>query len=175
MRHARTHRRTSGRTAAVGLLAAGAMVLAGCADDPEATEPEQTDVVENGETPEDDTMDDGATDDGAADEDAQEDGAFDDILENPDAFIGQDVTIEGEVAAVISPTAFTIVRLTTIPLLVVVDEDGAPEGLEIGDTVEVSGTMQEDFDASQVEDGEEPLIEAHQGETYVEADSVEVR
>ncbi|MGY1683199.1 hypothetical protein [Geodermatophilus sp. SYSU D01176] len=100
--------------------------------------------------------------------------------EGVDEYVGEQVTLSADVNEVITPEAFTIAGTddTTVEALLVVGATGnaqlAPET-----TVEVTGTVQEPFVVTEVEeelgvDLDDALFAEWEQEPYVVADSVEV-
>ncbi len=89
--------------------------------------------------------DDVATNDNGAEVDVDSVGdeeTVENLLENPQVFIGEEVTIQAEVARVIDPTGFLVEAPDGIDeQLVAVGL--ATDGLEVAQTVELTGTFEE--------------------------------
>lgn len=86
-------------------------------------------------------------------------------------YVGQQVTISGEVSRTLSPETFAIAGPAD-PMLVV-EEQEIP-AVDEGQTVEITGTMQESFSVAEVEeqlgvDLEDELYADFEGENYVTA------
>ncbi|MFH5823460.1 hypothetical protein [Georgenia sp. AZ-5] len=160
--------RTPHRPLATALATAAATALVGCSQG--GTDPDQdTDAgAEREETsaPEAEPEDDNGRYDGPYDSE------FYDAL---GAYEGEEVTVIGEVAEVVSPTSFTIAGTEDTdvgPLLIVSLE--ATGGLEQDMVVSVTGTVHDAFDITAVEerfktDLDDDLHQAWSGGPYIEA------
>ncbi len=127
----------------------------------------------------------GADVEDVAEEEAINEGAYGgpydpDFYEGVEDYLGEQVTLSADVNEVITPEAFTIAGTddTSVEALLVVGATGdaqlAPEA-----TVEVTGTVQETFVVTEVEeelgvDLDDALFTEWEQETYVVADSVEI-
>lgn len=108
-------------------------------------------------------------------------GAYDSAFyDDIDSYVGQEVVLSADVNEVITPTAFTIAGTddTAVEAVLVVgateDDELAPET-----TVEVTGTVQEAFALTEVEeelgvDLDDTLFEDWEDERYVMAEDVAV-
>ncbi|MCW4386149.1 hypothetical protein OH146_10230 [Salinibacterium sp. SYSU T00001] len=157
--------------AIAGVLPLTAAGLAGCSTDPEEATDEN--VVEESEGNLDETQDD-------LDVGGPYNGPYDDdFTEDYETYVGEEVTLTANVDTVISPESFTIsgVESTTVePLLVVHDGEVT---LEQGESVEVSGTVEEAFDLPTVEEDMELDLDDedyadYDADNYIEATSVEM-
>lgn len=86
-------------------------------------------------------------------------------------YVGQQVTIEGEVSRTLSPETFAIAGPAD-PMLIV--EKQEVSAVNEGESVEVTGTMRENFSVAEVEeqlgiDLEDELYADFEGENYVMA------
>ncbi|TFV57714.1 hypothetical protein E4P41_14095 [Geodermatophilus sp. DF01-2] len=113
------------------------------------------------------------------------DGLFEGVYDTAfydeiDSYVGQEVVLSADVNEVITPTAFTIAGTddTSVEALLVV---GATENNELAPetTVEVTGTVQQAFVITEVEeefgiDLDDELFVDWEQEPYVVADTVEV-
>lgn len=97
-----------------------------------------------------------------------------DFCDEATTYVGEEVTLTGDVNEIISSTAFTIAGTedtTVSPVLVVGGEQTT--NLEEGQAVEVIGTAQEAFDLLQVGEGlDDDLFADHDGQPYIEATEV---
>jgi hypothetical protein len=158
---------------------AAALVLTGCsgAEDAESTEA-VADVTEaptaEDTVTEDSTADATASETGADDEAAQETAA---VLEDPAAFVGEQVTAVGTVDEVVSEYLFYVGMSQSAhqPLLVL--HDGSLD-LEEADEVTVSGEVRQSLEIGEAEafvgeDVDDALVGTYSGDVYVQANSVE--
>lgn len=166
-------RRPTARTAAAALAAVAGLGLAGCSTEGPETGTDVEDISE-GEVLESSP----APADGPTAEDAfvgDYDQAFSDERET---YVGQQVTLSAEVSDVISDDALVIAGTaenTVDPLLVLYDMDQVD--VEEGQVVEVTGTVQQAFDPSTLDDqAQEDLTDEvyqdHDQQAYVEATDV---
>lgn len=96
-------------------------------------------------------------------------------------FLGTEVTLSADVNEVIDPISFTIAGTddTTVEaLLVVRPQNGTAPDISPGSTVQVTGTVMEAFNVETVEeelgvDLDEALYEDWEGETYVQASTID--
>ena len=153
---------------AAGALALSAALLAGCGDDAEG--PVEEPEVATEEVTEDATDGDAGVGDDATIMDATE------ILEDPSAFAGQNVTFEGQVDEVLEDGLFTVASsdASQDPLLV------ASEGADVqeGQDVTIDGTLDESFSVEGAEeflglDLDDAQFERFTDEAFVEAETVE--
>ena len=166
MRTSLTRRSLAVRTGVAAFAAASTLGLTACGGDTAGTEA-------------------GADVEDVTEEEPLEDGPYDGVYdtafyEDINTWVGQEVVLSADVNEVITPTAFTIAGTddTSVePLLVV----GATEnnGLAAETTVEVTGTVQEAFVVTEVEeelgiDLDDALFEEYAEENYVVAENVEV-
>ena len=108
-------------------------------------------------------------------------GPYDtDFYDGVDGYVGEQVTLSADVNEVITPEAFTIAGTddTTVEALLVVGATGNAE-LAPETTVEVTGTVQDAFVVTEVEeelgvDLDDALFAEWEQEPYVVADGVEV-
>ncbi|MFI7494917.1 hypothetical protein ACH9D2_09400 [Kocuria sp. M4R2S49] len=165
-----TREHHSTRKAAVSLLAAAGLALAGCGADEPETGTEVEDITE-GEVAETSPP----PDTGAAPM-TPYGGAYNrQFYDDRAVYEGQDVTLSAEVEEVVSPSALTVGDpddLTLDPLLVVHDLD-VPD-LQEGQTLEVVGMVQEGFEVAAAEeqlgvDLEDALFEDHVGDPWLHA------
>lgn len=172
------------KVAATGTLALGAMTLAGCAD---AGQDEGTGVED---ITEEDAVEDESPDDEAAGDDEAEagdvvepyNGRYDaDFVGDYDGYLGETVTITAEVDELVSDNAFTVVDTDdiTVEELLIVHDGAAPDGVEEGAVVEVTGEVEEGFDVMTAEDDlsvelDDDEYDDWDGERYIRADMVEV-
>jgi hypothetical protein len=168
----RTREQHTTRTAAVGLLAAAGLALAGCGTDEAETGTEVEDITE-GEVVESTPP---AADVPPAAPPTPYGGAYNrQFYDDRAVYEGQDVTLTAEVEEVVSPSALTIGDpddLTLDPLLVVHDLD-VPD-LQEGQTIEVVGMVQEGFEVTAAEeqvgvDLDDALFEDHAGDPWLHA------
>lgn len=161
-----TRRSLTVRTGMAAVAAFSALGLAACGGDTAGTEAgaDVADVVE---------------------EEPLEEGPFEGpydtaFYEDMDSYVGQGVVLSADVNDVITPSAFTIAGTddTAVEALLVV---GATENNELAPetTVEVTGTVQQAFVLTEVEDElgidlDDALFEEWEQEPYVMADDVEV-
>lgn len=173
-----------GTVSAAGVLALSATLLGGCGDDAEgpveepevATEEVTEEPVEETDAAGADETEDAADADAGTGDDATVMDATE-ILEDPSAFAGQDVTFEGQVDEVLEAGLFTVASsdASQDPLLV------ATEGAEVqeGQDVTIEGTLNESFSVQEVEeflgglDLDDPQFERFANEPFVEAETVE--
>ncbi len=169
-----TQRRYTTRKAAAALVAAAGLGLAGCGTEgPEAG----TDVedITDGEVVESSAP---ATDDateGAAV--MAYDGAYNqEFYDEATTYVGQQVTVSAEVSETLSPDSFAIAGAVD-PLLIV--EDGEVPAVDEGQVIQVTGTVQENFSVTGVEeqlgvDLDDELFTDFEGEPYIMATSGEI-
>lgn len=100
--------------------------------------------------------------------------------EGIDSYVGQDVTLSADVDEIITPEAFTIAGAddTTVESLLVVGATGNDQ-LSPETTVQVTGTVQDAFTITEVEeqlgvDLDDALFTEYEQEPYVMAQGVEV-
>ncbi|MQA34738.1 hypothetical protein [Modestobacter roseus] len=173
----RTHRFAT--VAVAGTLALSPLALTACGDDTAGPE----EGVSVGDIQEEDEADAGA-DTGADVTDVPPafgyTGTYDDGFgADPNQYVGQTVTVSATVNELIGPNAFTIAGTanTSVPALLVIGEDSA-SGLESGQVVQVSGTVEDPFNEATAEGdlGIELTDDAFldfQGDVYLVADSVD--
>jgi hypothetical protein len=161
------HMRITLRAAGKAVLVAtsiGTLTLAGCSENPEqpSTGTDAADVR------------------GPEDLEDVYDGPYTpDFHSDVEAYAGQEVTLEADVADVLSAGAFTITGpegAEVEPLLVVTNR--AVEDLAAGDLVTVAGTPQDEFEISAVEDElgvdlDDEAVEEWEGEPYLVASIIE--
>ncbi|MGY1709211.1 hypothetical protein ACI8AC_06825 [Geodermatophilus sp. SYSU D00758] len=173
----RTHRT---RTALTGLAAAVVLGLSGCGDDePVATGPQETadDTVAATEDPVDEEIEPG----GELTEPAFEGDYTEDFIDRAGGYTGEQVTLRGTVGEVLQPGLFTLTSTedtSAAPILVIGIE--APESIDAGTPAQVTGTLMEGFEVTDVEDQQgvdldDPLFEQYSGQPYLNADSVELQ
>ncbi len=157
----KTHARRL-RTAVATGVAAAALGLAGCGEDPGTV-----DVPEVGPGSE-------------LAEPAFEGQFGEDFLADVDGFTGRQVTVSGEVAEVLQPQVFALTSASDAvePILVVGGE--VPGSLEAGTPVQVSGSLEQGFDVVDVEDRvgfdlDDPLFEQYSGAPFLIAGTVQVQ
>ena len=123
--------------------------------------------------------------DGGADADSA--GRFDDpaeLLNDPESFLDEEVTLRGEVSELWTTTdAGTVFAMTGAGEPVAVVSTTAVEGLDANDEVEVSGTVtrldpdsfEEDFGmaADKLLDDAEGFLAENEGQVVIDAESVE--
>lgn len=184
----RTRTRALGHPAVVGLVAASALALSGCADtaddidDATAADEAVEDLGDDGTASEDMTENDGSTGDEEPDSVEAEDGMLaedtsnaQDVLGDPSAHVGEDVTVTGDATELLAPTAFMLEGESGEPILVVGADDAAMQvvDLESGARVQVTGTVEEDFDPALFDTGA-PLDVYNDvaGDHYIQAEQV---
>lgn len=168
---------------AAGVLALSATLLAGCGDDAEgpveepevATEEVTEDAVDETDPAVTDETEDPADGDVGTGDDATMMDATE-ILEDPSAFAGQNVTFEGQVDEVLEDGLFTVASsdASQDPLLV------ASEGADVqeGQDVTIGGMLNESFSVEGAEeflglDLDDAQFERFTDEAFVEAETVE--
>lgn len=146
------------------------VLLGGCADDPEPLPEEDRPSVgvpgvEDTEGPP------------GEEPDVPDDVPVDDLLADVEAFAGDDVSVTGEVAEVLTEQAFTLAATDASgsPLLVVTSDTG---GIEAGSQVSVTGAFEDDFRVPDAEaflaiDLEESELGDLEGQPYLAAEDVE--
>lgn len=168
-------RRPTARTAAAALAAVAGLGLAGCGTEGPETGTDVEDVTE-GEVLESSPAPENAPTAGDTFV-----GNYDqDFYDEREAYVGQEVTLSAEVSDVISDAGLVIAGTaenTVDPLLVLYDMDRVD--VEEGQVVEVTGTVQQSFDPSALndqaqEDFTDELYEDHDQQPYVEATDVRV-
>ncbi|TFV63982.1 hypothetical protein E4P41_03200 [Geodermatophilus sp. DF01-2] len=185
MRSTLTRRSLPARTGAAAFAAFATVGLAACGGDTAGTEAgaDVEDIVEE-EPAADEPAAEEPADEPAAEEPAAEgpfEGPFDSAFyDEIDSYVGQEVVLSADVNEVITPTAFTIAGTddTSVEALLVVS---ATENNELAPetTVEVTGTVQQAFVVTEVEeelgiDLDDALFADYEQEPYVVAESVEV-
>lgn len=103
--------------------------------------------------------------------------AVDDLMADVEEFAGDDVTVTGGVAQVLTEQAFSLAVADPggTPLLVVVDDTA---GLEAGGEVTVVGSFEDDFRVPDAEsflatDLDESVLGELEGQPYIAAEDVE--
>lgn len=171
-----TRDRPSTRVMAAGIFAVAGLGLAGC----NTEGPEQgTDVedISEGEVLESSP----APQEGEAELSTGYAGPYDQAFyDQNETYAGQEVNVSAEVAETLSTDAFVIAGAagTTVDPLLIVEEQEIPP-LDEGQVVEVTGTVQQDFDIAAVEqelgiDLEDDLYADYVGEPYIMATSGEI-
>lgn len=160
------------RRAAAGLFAVAGLTLAGCGADEPETGTEVEDITEGEVLESSPPAEDGITPAPGVGWGGVYNREF---YEERATYEGQEVTLSAEVEGVVSPEALTIGDpddLTLDPLLVLHDLD-VPD-LEEGQSLEVVGMVQEDFDVVAAEeelgtDLDDALFEDYAGEPWLRA------
>lgn len=178
----RTLDRRSTRVLATSLFAVAGLGLAGCGTEgPEegTTVEEVTDgeVVETAAPAEGET----AAEEPMAEEPVEGELAYEGpydqaFYDEATTYVGQQVTVSAEVSETISPDVFAIAGAVD-PLLIVEEQEIPP--LDEGATVQVTGTVQDDFAVTTVEEelGVDLVDEDfadYEGQPYIMATSAEV-
>lgn len=166
-------RRPTARTAAAALAAVAGLGLAGCSTEGPETGADVEDITE-GEVLESSPAPQGDATTGEAFVGDYDQGFSDER----ETYVGQQVTLSAEVSDVIGDDALVIagtVENTVDPLLVLYDMDQVD--VEEGQVVEVTGTVQQSFDRSTLDDqAQEDLTDEvyqdHEQRPYVEATTV---
>lgn len=159
--------RGSARVLTAALVAATAVALAGCNEDdpiPADGEPVGVPAPEIEET---------FPDDNRVVYEGQYNQLFIDESEN---YVGQQVTISGEVTRTLSPETFAIAGPAN-PMLIV-EEQEIP-AVDDGESVEITGVMQENFSVVETEEQlgielDESLYADFEGENYVLAADAQI-
>lgn len=110
----------------------------------------------------------------AQEEDEAEDVSVGDIMDDPSGFAGEDVTISGPIGGELDREAFTIEE-DGEELLVVGDRGTVPSDLP--DEVDVTGTVEEEFNIGDVEDElgirlNDRQLDEFEGEPFIMADDI---
>lgn len=173
----RTRDRRSTRMLATGLFAVAGLGLAGCGEEEPVVEEPVVEEPVTGEAtteaaPEPTTEGEMAT--GEMAYEGPYDQAF---VDDMDTYMGQGVTLTGEVNETITPDAFTI-GPDVDPLLVIETNEDIPP-VDPGQQVQVTGTVEQVFDIVAVEedygiDLDDELFVAYESEPYLVADTGEV-
>ncbi|MEX5302312.1 hypothetical protein [Kocuria sabuli] len=165
-----TRNRHATRTLAAGLFAVAGLGLAGCGSEGPETGTDVEDITD-GEVVESSPA---ATQDAGAMAYA---GDYNqDFYDESTTYVGQQVTLSAEVSETLSPDAFAIAGAVD-PLLIIESEE--IPALDTGQVVQVTGTVQDDFDVVTVEeelgvDLEDGVFADFEGEPYIMATSGEV-
>lgn len=174
----RTRDHRTARMLATGLFAVAGLGLAGCGTEGSETGTDVEDVTD-GEVLESSPPAEDAPAEGAEDGIAAEGyvGPYDqDFSDRSTTYVGQEVTLSAEVSETVSPEAFTIAGAVD-PLLIV--ESQELPAVDTGQVVEVTGTVQDDFAVTDVEEDlgtelEDELFSDYEGRPYVMATSAEI-
>ena len=137
--------------------AAGLLLLAGCGDD-------------------DDTGDDVSIED-VTEEPGLDYGPLGQVIEGGDQYIGEEVTVTGEVTAQVNDRVFHIAAEPDTDGLLIVSQEPIVDELDSDDVVEVTGTVREKDADSFEEEFDMPYDEAFtdlRGRHAIDATSVEV-
>ena len=161
----RTRGRRSTRMMAAGIFAVAGLGLAGCGTEGPEEGPDVEDIAEEGDT---------GVPMGYV-------GPYDQAFyDERETYAGQEVTVSAEVTETLSTDAFVIAGTadTAVDPLLVVEEQDIP-ALDVGQVVEVTGTVQQDFDIAVAEEElglelEDELYADYEGEPYITATSGEI-
>ena len=161
----RTRGRRSTRLMAAGILAVAGLGLAGCNTEGPEEGADVEDLSENGDA------------EVAMGYVGPYDPAF---YEESETYVGQQVTVSAEVAETLSTGTFVIggTADTAVDPLLIVEEQEIP-ALEVGQVVEVTGTVQQGFDVAAAEEEfgielEDELYADYVEEPYITATSAEI-
>lgn len=174
-----TRSRRTTRTFATGVLAAAGLALAGCntAGPEEGTDVEDVtegEVLESSPAPQD-----GETGD-VAPVTAYNGAYTQEFYDQSETYAGQEVTVSAEVTETLSTDTFVIAGAegTAVEPLLIVEEQEI-QAFDTGEVVQVTGTVQQDFDVAGAEeelgiDLEDELYADYVGEPYLMATSGEI-
>ncbi|WP_159617253.1 hypothetical protein [Arthrobacter zhaoguopingii] len=155
------------KTAAIALLPFGVLSVAACSDTAGTEEGTSVEDVVEGET------------------DPTAEGAYNGIYDQnfydeADSYTGQEVTVSAEVTETLSDDTFVIAGGddTTVDPLLIVEEQEIPP-LDEGQVVELTGTVEQEFDVAAAEDNlgidlEDELYADYLGEPYLSVTSAEI-
>lgn len=164
------------RAAVVSIALVSALTLAGCGEDG-TTEgaPGTPETPATSASPSDSQAAEHGT--GAGDVAAL---TFGELAADPEAHIGDTVTVHATIADIVTPQVFTITRVegTTIDPMIVVDTDASAGELTYGDPVTVTGEVKRRFDLLTTESFleiqlDDELLADWKGEPYLRAENVE--
>ena len=119
----------------------------------------------------------GVLEEGDVAEPAVEEPLEEDALADPDAFVGEQVTVSAEVEEILSTSAFTLDGALGPLLVVQATGSGDNEIIEQGAPVQVAGTVRENFVVTEFEEEfgvelEDELFADFESQTYIVADGV---
>ncbi|WP_162460026.1 hypothetical protein, partial [Kocuria sediminis] len=154
--------------------AAAGLALAGCGTEGPETGTDVEDVTDGEVVESPTTSTDGAT---------ETDGAFayegeynQDFYDQSTTYVGQQVTLSAEVSETLSPDAFAIAG--AVDPLLIIEEQEIPS-LDEGQVVQVTGTVQEGFNVTTVEedlgiDLDDAVFADYEGDPYIQATRAEI-